>query len=129
MIKTIFILIFFYVLPVSGQKTYFKNFYDNGNLKSEGWISDNKKVDYWFYYYGNGIKKEEGHYLDDKKAKWWLIYNNMGKIQKKIEYRNNLPEGLCIFYANGKIVKAARYNAGIKMNEWNSISSYQRDNP
>ena len=35
----------------------------------------------------------------------------------------------CIFYKNGTIIKAARYKAGLKIKEWNTIAAYKSDNP
>ena len=64
------VLFFFFFLTVSfafGQKKYVKNYYDNGVLKEEGWMENNKKVAYWFFYNTNGTKKEEGHFDDDEK--------------------------------------------------------------
>lgn len=115
-------------MPSYGQKTYFKNYHDSGKLKSEGWLNGDQKVDYWFYYYTNGNKKEEGHYEANKKSKWWILYSSNGDIQKKVEFKNNLEEGLSIFYKDGKIIKAARYKAGVLTKEWTTLSSFKRDN-
>jgi antitoxin component YwqK of YwqJK toxin-antitoxin module len=41
--KVFYILLLFTFFQVSGQKTYFKDYYDNGKLKSEGWVNQNKK--------------------------------------------------------------------------------------
>ncbi|CAM3091740.1 toxin-antitoxin system YwqK family antitoxin [Flavobacterium frigoris] len=129
MIKSVFIIILLYFLPASGQKIYFKNYYENGNMKSEGWLYENQKVDYWFYYYENGTKKEEGHFEDNKKIKWWIFYDIKESIQKKTEFKNNVQEGLCIIYKNGSIIKAEQYTNGVKSKEWNSLLKYKRDNP
>jgi antitoxin component YwqK of YwqJK toxin-antitoxin module len=126
LLTLLFLLCF---IAAKAQKTYIKNYYDNGKLSSEGWVNQNKKTDYWFFYHKNGNKKEEGHYFNDKKTKWWIVYDVNGKIQRKIEFNNNLENGLSIFYHEGKIYKAARYNAGSKIKEWTSIASYKKDNP
>lgn len=129
MIKVASVLFLLCLFPIYGQKTYVKNYFKNGNMKSEGWLQQNQKVDYWFFYNENGSKKEEGHYLENKKTKWWLFYSISGEIQKKVEFKNNLEDGLSIFYKNGKVIKAARYKAGLKIKEWNTLSAYKKDNP
>ena len=129
MIKSAFIIIFLCFISVSGPKTYVKNYYKNGKMKSEGWIQQNQKNDYWFFYNENGSKKEEGHFAENKKIEWWLFYTSKGEILKKVEFKNNVEEGLSIFYKNGQIIKAARYKAGLKIKEWNTIAAYKSDNP
>ncbi len=124
--------LFFFVMLVffgsAEEKRYVKNYFPNGNMKSEGWMQSEKKVDYWFYYYENGSKKEEGHYVDDEKQKWWLYYNLNGQLIKKVEYKNNKLHGFAILYKNETIYKAEKYNMGIKTNEWTSLADYQKDN-
>lgn len=129
MIKSLFLLILFSFSPTTVEKIYFKNYFENGNLKSEGWISQNQKVDYWYYYYENGTKKSEGHFEANKKINWWLFYNQNGTIEKKVEFKNNIQEGLCLIYKNGDLVKGEQFTKGIKTKEWNSISAYKEDNP
>lgn len=36
------------------QKEFIKNYDNQGNLTSEGWMINNKKTDYWTFYYTNG---------------------------------------------------------------------------
>ncbi|MDG2431139.1 hypothetical protein [Flavobacterium sp.] len=129
MIKSIFILILLSVCIHTAEKTYYKDYYENGKIKSEGWILDNQKVDYWFYYYENGKKKEEGHYNKNKKVQWWLYYDANEIILKKAEFKNNIQEGLTLVYKNGSLVKAEKYLKGVKIKEWTSLSKYKRDNP
>jgi antitoxin component YwqK of YwqJK toxin-antitoxin module len=127
--KTLFLLIALNFFPVSGTKTYSKIYFENGNLKSEGWLYENQKIDYWFYYYENGNKKEEGHYDRNKKIKWWIFYDLNGNIQRKAEFKNNMQEGLCLVYKNGALIKAEEYKNGIKTKEWTTLSKFKRDHP
>lgn len=127
--SVIYLLIIFTFFQASAQINYQKSYFKNGQLKSEGWLNQNQKVDYWFYYYENGTKKEEGHFEDNKKIKWWIFYDLKETIQKKAEFKNNIQEGLCIIYKNGSIIKAEQYTNGIKTKEWNSLLKYKRDHP
>lgn len=114
MLKSIYILSFLLFFQTN-EKSYFKNYHENGKLKSEGWMFQNQKVDYWFYYFENGIKKEEGHYKNNQKVKWWIFYDIKEEIIKKCEYKNDKLDGLSIIYSEGDIIRAEKYKLGKKI--------------
>lgn len=120
-------LVFFTLLTNNGEKLYNKTYYSNGNLASEGWTLDNKKIDYWFYYYENGKKKCQGKYKENKKVNWWIVFNSDGNILKKCEFKNDVLNGLCIIYDNDKIICAEKYENGIKKKQYFSIEEYKKD--
>jgi antitoxin component YwqK of YwqJK toxin-antitoxin module len=126
--KAIYLLILFGFFQASAQRTYNKTYFNNGKIQSEGWMSQNQKVDYWFYYYENGTKKEEGHYEANKKCKWWIFYNSNKEIDKKSEFDNDQLNGFSIFYIKNKIIRAEKYDMGKKIKEWTSISEFKKDN-
>ena len=127
--KTLFIIFnFIFLFNSVDQKTYVKEYYPNKTLKSEGWMQNNKKVDYWFFYYESGIKKEEGHFVDNHKSKWWIFYNSKKKIIKKSEFLNDKMHGFSIIYHEGDVVKAEKYSVGKKVKEWESIAEFKKDN-
>jgi len=128
MTKGIFFFIFTSFFSASGQSQYSKNYYPNEKLQSCGWINQEEKIDYWFYYYENGFKKEEGHYLKNKKNKWWIFYDLNEQIFRKTEYKDDKPNGLSLLYKQGNIIKAEKYKMGHKLNEWNNVLDYQKDN-
>ena len=123
----LFLNVFFIGINL-GEKEYIREFYTNKKLKSEGWMQDNKKQDYWFFYSENGSKKEEGHFENDKKTNWWIYYNAKNKIVKKCEYKNDKLNGFTIIYKDNEIVKAEKYSSGKKMKEWESIAEFKKDN-
>lgn len=134
------------------QKVYQKNYFDNGKIKSEGWIENDKKEKYWVFYYKNGNIKEKGHYKNglrnkywyfynrdtskDKeghfvnglKNKWWLFYDNDGNVNHKCQLKNNRKDGYCLIYRNRKLVKASKFENGKKIKEWKDFSSFKREN-
>jgi antitoxin component YwqK of YwqJK toxin-antitoxin module len=126
--KVFYLLLLFTFFQVSAQKTYFKDYYDNGKLKSEGWVNQNKKVDYWFYYFENGNKKEEGHFIDNKKCKWWIFYYSNEEINKKCEFDNGQMNGFSLVYRSNQIIRAEKYIMGKKTKEWNSLTEFKKDN-
>jgi antitoxin component YwqK of YwqJK toxin-antitoxin module len=129
MIKSIYILIFFTFFQVSGQKKYFKDYFENGKLKSEGWLNQNQKEDYWFFYNENGSKKEEGHFANNKKCNWWIFYKSKEEISMKCEFENDKMNGFCLIYKNDKIVRAEKFQNDLKIKQWNSVTEFKKDNP
>ena len=128
MLKLIYIVFLFSFLQVLGQKTYFKNYYPNGKLKSEGWLNQNQKEEYWFFYNENGSKKEEGHYKNNQKVNWWVYYDEKQTITKKCEYKSNKLNGISIVYVKGEITKAEKYNNGEKIKTWTDLDEFKKDN-
>lgn len=142
-------------LSVSGfcqKKQYSKIYYNNGNLKEEGWIEQEQKTGYWKFYYKNGTlkkaghfkdnletkywyfyrrdasKEKEGHYEKGKQNKWWLFYDNMGHINHKCQLKDNQKNGYCLMYKMKKLIRAEKYRQGKKINEWTDFKSFRREN-
>ncbi len=139
-------------ISVSAQKTYQKTFFENGTLKSEGWLEHDRKVDYWKFYYNNGtLQKEghfinnnpggfwffysingnnesEGHYVNGQKRNWWRFYNNTGQIINKCQFLNDVKHGICLLYKGKKIVKAIKYENGVKIKEWTDLKAFKKEN-
>lgn len=127
--KTLFLFFnFIFLFHYTNEKIYVRDYYPNKTLKSEGWMQNNKKVDYWFFYYENGIKKEEGHFENNKRANWWIFYNAKRKIIKKCEFKNDKQDGFSVIYNDGEVVKAEKYTVGKKVKEWESIAEFKKDN-
>jgi antitoxin component YwqK of YwqJK toxin-antitoxin module len=126
--KQLYILFLIISLGFSNDKLYVKQYFENGKLKAEGWLNNNKKTDYWFFYHENGNKLNEGHYENDKKVKWWIFYDINQNIIKKCEFKNNKMHGYCIVFKNGEIVKGEKYDKGKKVKEWNSLSEFKKNN-
>ena len=81
-----FLIISFSLITFS-QKKYVKNYFNNGNLKEEGWSKNNKKTAYWKFYYKNGSLKEEGSFKDDKKIKEWTDFSSFKKENNLLDLR------------------------------------------
>jgi len=140
------------------QKEYFYDYYENGTIKSEGWLFNGQKTDFWYFYYPNGkvLQKgsyqndkkngywyfyentgklrKEGHFINNKAEKWWIIYdiatnNKKDKVTRKYQYRNNKKNGYCLLYKNNKLFKAEKYIENQKIGEWTDVSSFRKDNP
>ena len=147
-----FIIIFLlFSSSVFGQKTYQKIYFDDGSLKSEGWLKNNQKTAYWKFYYENGklekegrflnnketkywyfyrkdgTKEREGHFIKGAKSKWWLFYNEMEIVYHKCQLKNDKKNGYSLQYEKNKLVKAEKYKAGKKVKEWTDYSSFRKE--
>ncbi|WP_299120168.1 hypothetical protein [uncultured Winogradskyella sp.] len=148
-------LLFIFCLICSfatAQKHYQKNYFDNGNIKSAGWIENGKKVKYWRTYYengnlkseghfknnvrtkfwklysSNGVKESEGHFKNGKKIKWWVFYDRNGKVNHKCQLSNNKKNGYCLMYKDEELTSAAKYSLGKKIKEWTDLKSFKKEN-
>lgn len=148
----LFIVFVMFSCITFAQKTYKKDYYENGNIKSEGWVLNSEKTAYWKFYYSNGVLEREGrflknqetkywifynnqsrriregHYKDGKKCKWWLFYNDIGQLNQKCQMEANKKEGYCFDYQSEKLVSASKYKSGVKIKEWTDYASFFGDN-
>ena len=67
----IFTIILLTAFNAFAKKEYQRIYFENGNIQSEGWIENGKKVKFWRFYYENGNIKKEGHFSEDKQTKYW----------------------------------------------------------
>lgn len=138
-------------IALSVSKKYVKTYYPNSQLKSEGWVKENHKTNYWYYYYSNGIKKAEGHYKWNEKTNFWSYYNENGKLIEEgnykegdkngwwtsfrgdtlveVKYKDSKKTGLAILKLNSEIVKAEYYKNDMKTNEWITLADFKKEYP
>ena len=165
--KTPIFIIFFWILSLgigifsiqandfleTSEKTYAKEYYNNGQLKAEGWqygdiktdfwifyypngtiaskghFSENAKNGYWYYYNEDGRKEKEGHYVKGSAENWWIFYDIANQKTSKFQFKNNKKNGFSLRYEKKKLIKAEKYTNNIKEDEWTSIIAFRRDNP
>ena len=60
-----------------------KCWYENGQLKEEGFYSSNKKMQRWKYWHENGMLKEEGLYHLNRKSGCWKSWNANGELESE----------------------------------------------
>ncbi|MFK5974124.1 MAG: hypothetical protein QM485_12705 [Flavobacteriaceae bacterium] len=134
------------------EDTYFKDFYETGKIKSEGWLRSgvkmgywkfyhrngriseqghyeyNKREKYWYFYHRNMVITKEGHYINGEMTQWWLFYNEKGRISHKCQLRKGKKNGYCLKYQNEKLTSAEKYQNGKKIKEWSTLRSFEREN-
>ncbi len=107
---------------------YWKFYHKNGKLSEKGHYKNNLRVKYWYFYAENGIPSKEGHYRNGKKANWWLFYDNKGKLDYKCQLSNGIKNGYCLQYNYGDIASASKYKNGKKLKDWYDYRSFKREN-
>ena len=150
------VFLFFYLILISyttfAQKKYHKEYYQNGQIKEEGWVLNDQKTAFWRFYYKSGIlkkeghftanlktnywcfysknssKEKEGHFKKGSKNNWWLFYDDNGFVNQKCQLKNNKKNGYCLTYEKKKLLKASKYKNGKKIKEWTDFSSFKNEN-
>ncbi len=108
------------VFTDSGEKQgMWKEYYNDGKLKSFGKYVDNLKTGLWKYYYKNSQLEELGKYIAGKPDSIWQWYYNNGNILRKENFYNGLPDGMLTeFDSEGNIVTQGEYIEGKKESHW-----------
>ncbi|TCK67440.1 hypothetical protein DFQ05_1216 [Winogradskyella wandonensis] len=112
----------------NAQKSYQKNYFENGKLESAGWIIKGEKTEYWRFYHSNGKLKEEGHYKAGEKVNWWIFYDIHGKVNHKCQLKDGKKNGYCLMYKNQKLISAVKYSLGKKIKQWTDFRSFKKEN-
>jgi len=112
-----------------GEKEgYWKYYYSNGNIKSEGHYINDMAEKYWKFYYPNMNLSKEGHVNNNQETDWWVYYNYEGSKIEECEYFKGKKHGYNLFYKNGTLYKAKKFYHGKEVGEWTDYSSFVKDN-
>lgn len=97
-----------------------KEFHENGQLKSQGEYLNSKRVGDWVFYYPNGQLEQKGKYDRKGKAQGpWKWYYDDGKLWREENYRNNLQDGMMIEYDDSThVITKGEYLDGQKEGPW-----------
>jgi antitoxin component YwqK of YwqJK toxin-antitoxin module len=108
-------------LDTSGFKTgYWKEYYLDGILKSEGSYIAGKKSGLWKYYHPNGQLEQTGSYNNrGKEDKQWTWYYPDGSLHREEYYFNGVQDGHSIeLFPDGKVITEGEYIEGKKNGKW-----------
>lgn len=100
------------IIDASGLKQgFWKEYYPNGIIKSQGHYKDNLRVGSWEFYYPDGAIEQKGSY-DNKgrpENRWIWFYNN-GEVLREENYRHGKLDGLVTEYdPEGNIIAQGEY--------------------
>lgn len=109
------------ILDTAGQKQgVWKEFYPEGQLKSQGEYLNSKPISEWVFYHENGKIEQKGIY--DKKGKaqgTWKWFYESGNLLLEQSYRNGNVDGLHIEYSDsGSVITKGEYVDGLKEGLW-----------
>lgn len=71
----------------------YTEFYDDGKVKAQGKMIDNKREGEWSYFYPNGKIWSYGEYKNGKREGLSNIYHENGVLKIEGQYINGLPSG------------------------------------
>ena len=96
-----------------------KEFYETGELRSEGSYKKGKREGEWVFYYRDGKEEQRGSYnKGNPDGDWKWTYDN-GQTWREEVFYDGLEEGLAIEYNDaGKVVSKGNYLSGEKEGEW-----------
>lgn len=118
---------------------YFKEYYNNGILKSEGLLPEveksgyrkfniqnvitanqgqfhtRKKEKYWYYSHENANLRKEGRYQSGVATNWWIYCNSRGHIIHKNQLQNDVKNGYRLKYTNQKLSSAEKTSMSAKL--------------
>lgn len=98
----------------------FKEFYENGQKKSEGEYLNSKKVGEWVYYYPDGKIEQRGRFdRNGKPDGEWIWYYNNGNIWRQENYLSGEREGeYREFDVNGREIVKGQYIENEETGVW-----------
>lgn len=108
------------------KEGFFKYFFENGNLKSEGNYLKNEQNGKWKNYLENGTLDSEGEYLKGKKNGDWIWHSENGKICAKENYIKNKRINYKFFDEEGKEVDitSAEHLASFQDGDANNFTNW-----
>ena len=89
-------------------------YYGNGKISSEGYFKDNQPEAYWKTYYLNNNLKSEGNRVNHKLDGPWIFYKENKDTAEIINYRLGIKNGWDITYDSNQVVSKELYLNGIK---------------
>lgn len=98
----------------------YMSFYQNGNIKSEGFYQNNNPTGYWNYYYEGGKLKMRGQLKGNSNYGLWKYYYENGQLSMEGNIYNGKREGEWRFYfESGPKKSRGNFKKGEKTGIWN----------
>jgi len=108
------------VVTEKGERDgYWKEYYDDGNLRAEGKYNKDVKEGAWKYYHRNGMTDQEGVYRNGKPEGEWRWYYAGGELLREESYYNGLADGMMTEYDEaGNVITKGEYLEGQEEGNW-----------
>jgi len=99
-----------------GRWTYYHN---NGRIQQIGSYRNNMQIGQWAYFYADGRKEKEGYFVDNILENHWSYFYPNGQKEKEGSYNVGEIDGQwTYYYSNGNIKKEGSYSSGKVDGEW-----------
>ena len=109
------------IITEQGEKVgAWKEYFDNGILKGEGYYDKDLRVGPWIYYHQNGEIEQQGIYdsLGRPEGEWNWYYSS-GILHRKEHFKEGIPDGLLTEYDRlGKVILQGSYWKGLEDGKW-----------
>ena len=87
--------------------------YDNGQLKFQGKLENEREVGPWVFWSPEGQKTKQGEYRDGKQIGRWIFWNEKGQIEKSGEFVDGAEHGAWVFrYPDGQKKEEVEFRSG-----------------
>ena len=96
------------------------NYFETGEIESEGMIVDEKKEKLWTYYFPSGAIRQEIYYREGKPFEKARFFYENGNIKTQAEYDGQgMKSGLWVNYSkDGQVFSRGNYSQGKKVGQW-----------
>jgi antitoxin component YwqK of YwqJK toxin-antitoxin module len=117
-------IIWLALAPALLAQESFKNYYDNGNILSEGrFNSAGLPEGDWKYYYSNGQAQREGTYRNGHPIGTWKEWYENGQMKASLNFLLSGSETVkngpyTMYHPNGKLAVKGNYAYGRKTGKW-----------
>jgi antitoxin component YwqK of YwqJK toxin-antitoxin module len=102
------------------EQGLWREFYEDGKIKSEGNYKDGKREKPWNFYFNNGQVEQTGEYVKGKPSGEWKKYFQDGNLNRDEFYDNGKENGIMTEYArDSTIIAKGNYVDGKKDGVWN----------
>jgi len=98
----------------------YMSYYQNGNIKSEGFYQNNDPIGYWNYYYEGGKLKMRGQLKGNSNFGMWKYYYENGQLSMEGNiYNGKREEEWRFYFESGAKKSRGDFKNGEKTGIWN----------
>ncbi len=103
-----------------GQKDeYWKFYYQDGKIRSEGNFRSNRREGVWKFYLPDGQLEQTGSYKNGLEDGLWTWYYKDGSLRREENYYRGKEDGLSVEYdKSGNVIARGEYIEGLEEGEW-----------
>lgn len=101
------------------EQGVWKEFFEDGKVKSEGSYKDGKREGRWSFFHNNSQTEQVGEYVKGKPSGEWKKFFIDGKLQRNEFYENGKENGIMTEYSQDSVIIAqGNYVDGKKDGLW-----------